>query len=420
MSYNDKNELSNKSFTIRSYRITFSVQPISNNLTSLVSYCKLNKLDFILSADANAHHQIWGGNQICNRGIKVLDFIIKENLILLNKGDIPTFVRGNSRTFIDITVSSKGLSDRLVDWQVDINRSGSDHNTIFFSLKTDTFENLGKVKRRTNWEGYKASLQEKLQTLSLLNSSKENLEKNSQIFSNVLIDSFNQNTKTFKIKLNFKTKWMNKNLLDERKKVRKLFSKAFKSKKNIDWSNYKVANRNYMKSCRKAKTESWKKTTLEIDALEDATRLQKLLEGEKNFKLGSLKNIDGSYTRNIGLRHSKLMMKEPNPQRASFLLNLNRKDLRVMLGTLTGHCCLYKHLNSMQKTNLINCRYCKGMFEETMQHVIASCDAHSRVRLRTLNHTVINAEELAEVDLENLLLFMRRTGIRSTFFDFFS
>ncbi|CRL07021.1 CLUMA_CG020028, isoform A [Clunio marinus] len=85
-----------------------------------------------------------------------------------------------------------------------------------------------------------------------------------------------------------------------------------------------------------------------------------------------------------------------------------------MIGTLTGHCCLYKHLNLMQKTNLINCRYCKGMIEETMQHVIASCDAHSSVRRRILNHTVINAEELAEVDLEDFLLFMRSDPPSST------
>ncbi|CRL07022.1 CLUMA_CG020038, isoform A [Clunio marinus] len=70
--------------------------------------------------------------------------------------------------------------------------------------------------------------------------------------------------------------------------------------------------------------------------------------------------------------------------------------------------------NDVSKTNLINCRYCKGMIEETMQHVIASCDAHSSVRRRILNHTVINAEELAEVDLEDFLLFMRSDPPSST------
>ncbi|CRK97324.1 CLUMA_CG010718, isoform A [Clunio marinus] len=93
-----------------------------------------------------------------------------------------------------------------------------------------------------------------------------------------------------------------------------------------------------------------------------------------------------------------LLLQEPalHKGKTLFLLNLSRNDLRVMMGVLTGHCCLYKHLNSMQRTQLINCRYCKGMTEETMQHVVASCDAHSRVRLRVFNHTVINAEELAE------------------------
>ncbi|CRK89196.1 CLUMA_CG002956, isoform A [Clunio marinus] len=406
--------------------IPVSTQPISKNLVSLVRYCKLQNLDYILSADANAHHHIWGGNQTCNRGIKVLDFIMNENLILLNKGDHPTFVRGNSRTFIDITAISKGLSDRLVDWHVDTNRSGSDHNLIIFKLKTDSFDNVGKVKRRTNWEGYKSSLLEKSESVSYIISSKEHLEESAQKLSKSLIESLNENTKTFKSKINFKTKWMNKNLMDERKKVRKLFRKAFKSVKATDWSNYKEANRNYVKICRKAKKESWRKTTLEIDALEDATRLQKLLEDtvEINYEvnIGSRASWENGipWSNHLGLRHSKMMMREPNIHRANFLLNLSRNDLRVMMGVLTGHCCLHKHLNTIKRSQLINCRYCKGMIEETMQHVIASCDAHSRVRLRIFNHTVINAEGLAEVDLEDLLLFMRRTGVRSTFFDFFS
>ncbi|CRL04545.1 CLUMA_CG017618, isoform A [Clunio marinus] len=169
---------------------------------------------------------------------------------------------------------------------------------------------------------------------------------------------------------------------------------------------------------RARRTEAMKKRLKEgkgdQTCLEYAAKLADELNGT-NMKIEKwVKNeINKRWNEASGLRHSKMMMKEPNTRRAKSLLNLSRNDLRVMMGVSTGHCCLYKHLNSMQRTQLINCRYCRGMTEETMKHVVASCDVHSRTRLRIFDHSVINAEGLAEVDLEDLLLFMTRTGVQT-------
>lgn len=90
-----------------------------------------------------------------------------------------------------------------------------------------------------------------------------------------------------------------------------------------------------------------------------------------------------SHWRNTaGQRHSKLLVGQPCPALAAELLRLRKKELRTVVGLITGHCGLRKHLHNMgiYLDNPV-CRKC-GEEAETATHVIFNCDAHTRWRLR--------------------------------------
>ena len=68
---------------------------VPQDLRNLMQYCIQNQLEIIIGCDANAHHLIWGSTNTNERGENVLDFIIENNLEIINKGSRPTFVVNN-------------------------------------------------------------------------------------------------------------------------------------------------------------------------------------------------------------------------------------------------------------------------------------------------------------------------------------
>ncbi|KAG5896369.1 hypothetical protein JTB14_005847 [Gonioctena quinquepunctata] len=80
----------------------------------------------------------------------------------------------------------------------------------------------------------------------------------------------------------------------------------------------------------------------------------------------------------VGQIHSKVMVGHPNRTLTADLLN--RTKARIIVGLLTGHCGLRKHLNTMGvRRETVECRLCDEE-EETASHIIFDCDALSRRR----------------------------------------
>jgi hypothetical protein len=47
-------------------------------------------------------------------------------------------------------------------------------------------------------------------------------------------------------------------------------------------------------------------------------------------------------------RQTKLSIKHPKLQTTKYLLSLPKKQLRILVSLITGHCCLNKHLHRMR------------------------------------------------------------------------
>ena len=103
-----------------------------------------------IGCDANAHNTVWGSTNTNSRGIKLLEFIVANNLLLLNNGDDPTFVTTQRSEVIDLSIVSQRAARYVSNWCVSPEESLSDHRRIHFEISNPTivleeFRNPRKV-----------------------------------------------------------------------------------------------------------------------------------------------------------------------------------------------------------------------------------------------------------------------------------
>jgi hypothetical protein len=96
------------------------------------------------------------------------------------------------------------------------------------------------------------------------------------------------------------------------------------------------------------------------------------------------------------------MMGKPFQSLAADVLRLNRTQIRVVTGLMTGHCGLRKHLHTMGifKENRV-CRLCNE--EETISHIVFECEVLALWRFNLLGITDLG-EEIPMKNLVNRLL----------------
>jgi len=95
----------------------------------------------------------------------------------------------------------------------------------------------------------------------------------------------------------------------------------------------------------------------------------------------------------------------PDKQLARYSLGLKRQDLRILLGLLTGHIALNRHLIVMKIRADPLCTAC-GEEEETPYHFLGKCCAKMMVRYSIFGAYLMKLEELRMVKPVTLLWFV--------------
>ena len=108
-----------------------AIEPTIRNLDNLVQFAHNKRL--LVAGDFNAKSTFWGPIND-ERGEELLASIIQNDLCILNDGIKPTFdtTRGNRRltSFIDLTLVSQNLNDKVKNWTVRDDIHNSDHRPI--------------------------------------------------------------------------------------------------------------------------------------------------------------------------------------------------------------------------------------------------------------------------------------------------
>lgn len=88
----------------------------------------------VLCGDFNAKNILWGGEVTNARGRLLEDLIAENRLLVINDGSGPTFRRGLSQYFIDVSMVSDELAGSIAGWQVMEEEVMSDHTPILMKI----------------------------------------------------------------------------------------------------------------------------------------------------------------------------------------------------------------------------------------------------------------------------------------------
>jgi len=83
---------------------------------------------------------------------------------------------------------------------------------------------------------------------------------------------------------------------------------------------------------------------------------------------------------------------------------------RVVIGLLTGHNTLRRHLHIMGLSNNPICRKC-GTEEETSVHIMFECEALTSLRYTYLGSFFLDQEDIRVVSMGAIWNFAKETGL---------
>ena len=137
---------------------------IDDTLYRIMDYARVNTFEVVICSDANARATLWGCHETNLRGEALMDFMIETGLDLANLGDEPTYVRANVRSIIDVTMHTSGISNRIMDWRVEMADLLSDHRLISFQIQKSPSKilNLSRNLKKANWNIFREILKKSL------------------------------------------------------------------------------------------------------------------------------------------------------------------------------------------------------------------------------------------------------------------
>ncbi len=109
-----------------------------------------------------------------------------------------------------------------------------------------------------------------------------------------------------------------------------------------------------------------------------------------------------------GCSQAKELMGDLNRQRATRLLYLDKNNLRLLTGVLTGHCALNRHLANMGLKQDPTCGLCLEE-EESAMHFLAECVALAGIRQRVLSRPGIPSGMIRGLHVFDIVKYIKET-----------
>ncbi|KAJ8932451.1 hypothetical protein NQ314_014647 [Rhamnusium bicolor] len=128
----------------------------------------------IIGGDLNSKAQIFGSSVVNEKGRILEEWIESSDLVVLNKGNTPTFSNANGNSLIDVTMAMAEISKRIDTWYVDVETENmSPHRNIRFDL-TGTIETKTSPTRKKGWKVTADGLQELADTGAEISLDRQN------------------------------------------------------------------------------------------------------------------------------------------------------------------------------------------------------------------------------------------------------
>lgn len=105
-------------------------------IDGIMELVRNNKRQAIILGDLNAKSPLWNSKTKDKRGEYIEEWVATLDIVAMNGGNSPTFVRGESESYIDVTFSTQSLATKVHNWRVLEEESMSLHKYIAFDIET--------------------------------------------------------------------------------------------------------------------------------------------------------------------------------------------------------------------------------------------------------------------------------------------
>ncbi|KAG5889255.1 hypothetical protein JTB14_025515 [Gonioctena quinquepunctata] len=106
--------------------------------------------------NAKAHQ--WGSPVVDVRGEYMVEWIGTPDLVVHNRRDKPTFLRGGRQSWVDVTCSTQGIARYLKGWRILDDEPVSDHALIAYELAGKAGNQNQRHVYTTDWDAFTENL----------------------------------------------------------------------------------------------------------------------------------------------------------------------------------------------------------------------------------------------------------------------
>lgn len=228
----------------------------------------------IVTGDFNAKAPEWGHNMADKRGELVNEWTEELNLNVINDGLHPTFVRGESQSFIDLTLVNTHIVKNISNWQVlDHEESLSDHNFIYFKVENNNNKNKKNtcMIKTQRWNINKMNRETLIKKLKEETQGKNGY--NEQELTEIITRSCNEVIPKQTASNRKGVYWWNDDIKEARQaaiRARRVITRFRKKggsieEREIKEESYRIAKKNLKDKILKSKKENWKKICEEVE-----------------------------------------------------------------------------------------------------------------------------------------------------------
>lgn len=224
----------------------------------------------VIAGDFNAWATVWGSRKTNRRGGGVLDLISTLDLVLLNTGLTPTFLKNGNTSIIDLTFVSANLASNDNKWHVSDHYTHSDHQAIYFEVFIPGAIRKKVKPKKAVWnnrsfdrDSFAAMIQGKVELRGTVE------EKVSQLMQFITDGCDASMTKTSNRSRHMAVYWWTEEISILRRtclRTRRAAQRARgRSSYDARQQEHKVAKRNLVRAIKGSKLNSWKKLCEEVD-----------------------------------------------------------------------------------------------------------------------------------------------------------
>lgn len=242
-----------------------SLEDYNKWLEDLMASVEREQNEVVIAGDFNAKAAEWGSPWTDNRGFHTIQRISGMDIIVHNTGDKPTFQRGRSESYIDVTMSTPGIAKKIKGWKVSEDETLCTHKYILFECgekigQSNTFKKICHINRQAYKEFISAACVNQL-------------GQPSSTDCDALLSSAFKNSRTTIRERLLQPYWWNESIATQRNncsRSRRTFTRLNKTKPGTEEAenarkSYKSERKQLNKEIERSKKKCWQDLCKELD-----------------------------------------------------------------------------------------------------------------------------------------------------------